>query len=31
MRDTISEGAIIGLRRDLALGRFPEIYKDDMN
>ena len=30
-RDTITEGAIIGLRRGLALGRFPEIYKDDTN
>ena len=29
MRDTIIEGATIGLRRDLALGRSPEAYKDD--
>ena len=31
MTDTITEGAIIGQRRDLALVRFPKIYKDDTN
>ena len=31
MRDTILERAIIGLRRDLVLGRFSESYKDDNN
>ena len=28
-RDILIEGAIIGLVRNLALGEFPEIYKDD--
>ena len=30
-RDTIIEGAIIGLKRNLAVGKCPEIYKDDNN
>ena len=30
MRDTILEGATIGPRRDLELGRSSETYKDDM-
>ena len=27
MRDTITEETILGQRSDLAIGRFPEIYK----
>ena len=30
-RDTIIEGSIIGLKRNLALGKCSEIYKDDTN
>ena len=30
-KDTIIEGAIIGLKRNLALEKCPEIYKDDPN
>ena len=29
--DTIIEGAIIGLKRNLALGKCPEIHKDEPN
>ena len=28
-RDILIEGAIMGLARNLALNKFPEIYKDD--
>ena len=31
IRDTIIEGAIIGLKRNQALRKCPEIYKDDTN
>ena len=31
IRDTIREGASIGLKRNQALGKCPEIYKDDTN
>ena len=30
-RDTITEGIIIGLKRNLAVGKCPKIYKDDPN
>ena len=30
-RDTIIEGATIGLKRNLDIGKSPEIYKDDPN
>ena len=29
--DTLITGAIIGLKRNMALGKCPEIYKDDPN
>ena len=31
IRDNIIEGGIIGLKRNQALGRFPNICKDDTN
>ena len=31
IRDTIRKGAIIGLKRNQALGKCPEIYKDDIS
>ena len=30
-RDTIIEEAITGLKRNLTLGKYPEMYKDDPN